>query len=103
MPREAPVTMATLVSFSDIDILLLARFGSYIGELGSTRPSGAEDDRAEVHPLVGWILQRQHVCLYISERRPGLLDDALGKVIDDVFLEVRLARVARTNFVSVFM
>src|SRR5690348_11898513 len=99
MPREAPVTMATLVPFSVIGCLLLAKASDRV----SARPGRAEDDRAEIFSLIVGILQRQHVGLHVAERRLRLLDDTLSEVIDNAFLEVRLARVARTNFVPVFV
>jgi hypothetical protein len=47
--------------------------------------------------------QRQHVGLDIAEGGQRFLDDALREVIDDVLLEVRLARMVRADTVALLV
>jgi hypothetical protein len=57
------------------------------------RPLRVENYGARIGLLVRRIALRQHIRLHIPECRLRLLDDPIGKMIDGVLLEIRLARM----------
>src|SRR5947208_2137892 len=60
---------------------------------GLPAPGGVADHAAEIAARETRILIREHVGLHIAEGRFGLVLDAVVEGLDDVFLEVRAARV----------
>src|SRR6266478_2171773 len=60
---------------------------------GLPAPGGVADHAAEVAAGKMRILVREHVGLHVAERRLRLVLDAVVERLDDVFLEVRAARV----------
>src|SRR5437764_14817525 len=61
----------------------------------SARPARSPDHSAEIAALEAGVLVGEDVGLDVAERRVGLALDAIVEGLDDVFLEMRGARIGR--------
>src|SRR5712691_5450024 len=91
-PR-GPAVMMLVLSATGAPVALVNRSVSDMMGGGLPAPGGVADHAAEVAAGKMRILVREHVGLHVAERRLRLVLDAVVERLDDVFLEVRAARV----------